>query len=47
MRIQSCSEQPNQTSLSDVVGRFCLYGSWLLKYFSGLADTVGSRAPTW
>ena len=34
LRILSRSELLKRTSLSDVVGRFCLYGIRLLKFFS-------------
>jgi hypothetical protein len=46
MRTLSRSENFNRTSLSDVVGRFCLYGSRLLNFFQPKADTVHSCAST-
>jgi hypothetical protein len=46
LRTMFRSELLKQTSLSDVVGRFCLYGVRLLKFFQLIADTVPSCAPT-
>ena len=46
LRILSRSELLKRTSLSDVVGRFCLYGSRLLNFFQPKADTVHSCAST-
>jgi hypothetical protein len=39
LRIMSRSEQLKQTSLSDVVGHFCLYGVRRLKFISAQADS--------
>ena len=44
LRILSRSELLKRTSLSDVVGRLCLYGVRLLNFFQPLADTVPSCA---